>query len=139
MTDNKTDDATNILERIANFYVDLTICQWTDYFSGKPENYDTMLFYQKHDYISNILPKLEYLLENPKSTLINWAWDQKSNRSFDEFLSHQFAQILVQENPKESLFEKIANKVKKMDSRKVRIAINNVNQTFRLHNHYRSI
>lgn len=118
MNDNKADYTTNILERIANFYVDLTICQWTDYFSGKPENYDIMLFYQKHDYVSNILPKLEYLLENPKLTLINWAWNQKSKRSFDEFLSYQFEQIPIQEIPKESFYEKIANKVKEWKVKK---------------------
>lgn len=112
MNDYKTEDTVNILERIAKFYVDLTICQWTDYFSGKPENYDTMLFYQKYDCISNILPKLEYLLENPKSTLINWAWNRKSNQSFDEFLSHQFEIIPDKEPRKESLYRRIANKVR---------------------------
>lgn len=114
MTDNKTDDATNILERIANFYVDLEGFEWTDFLSGKPKEYDTMKFPQKADFTFNILYKLEYLLDNPKYTLTRWVWyHKKLHQSFDEFLSYQF-ETIPDRNPREvSLYERIANKVKK--------------------------
>lgn len=113
MNDFKTDNTTNILERIANFYVDLEGFEWTDFLSGKPKNYDTMKFPQKADFTSRILYKLEYLLDNPKDTLTNWSWSHRHlHQSFDEFLSYQFEVIPDKEPRKDSLYERIVNRVK---------------------------
>lgn len=119
MNNLKSDDTINILERIAHFYVDLEGFEWTDFLSGKPKNYDTMKFPQKADFTSNILYKLEYLLDNPKDTLIHWSWFHRHlYQSFDEFLSYQFEMIPDNKTWKESLFERIANKVKEWRERK---------------------
>ncbi len=100
MNNLKSDDTINILERIAHFYVDLEGFEWTDFLSGKPEDYDNMQFLQKVNFTFNILYKLEYLLDNPKDTLIRWMWNcKKLHHNFDDFLSHQFEMIPDRESP----------------------------------------
>ena len=85
MNNLKSDDTINILERIAHFYVDLEGFEWTDFLSGKPEDYDNMQFLQKVNFTFNILYKLEYLLDNPKDTLIRWMWNcKKLHHNFEE-------------------------------------------------------
>lgn len=77
----------DILERIVEFKIGLNNWEWTDYISGKPHGFDNMTYKEKLVPVSNMMYKLDLMLNNPGKTLEDWIWLHKHlGKTFDQFM-----------------------------------------------------
>lgn len=91
----KENNNMDIFEELAKIYLDVNSYKWSPFLNQSKSNFD-IKSKETQDAISNLMHKLEYLINNPANTIISWVhFRDRLHKSFQEWLLFELNNVSV--------------------------------------------